>query len=103
MSAFTVFPLVGGKATGKSKFAKVGLASASLLAISTCMLALFGEQTAIDTSANRLQEDPVLQAGEFQDLGSSSSRRLRRQLHGVDDDYVDEYPANGTARGKYQI
>jgi len=57
------------------------------------MLALFGEQTAIDTSANLLQEDPVLQAEGFQDLGSSSSRRFRRQLRGV-----DEYPANGTAR-----
>lgn len=92
LSAFTVFPLVGGKATAKSKFAKVGLATASLLAISTCMLALFGEQTAIDTSTNLLQEDPVLQAGGNLDFGSSSSLR-RRQLRGA-----DEYSGNGTAR-----
>jgi hypothetical protein len=98
LSAFSVFPLVGGKATSKSKFAKVGLASASLLAISTCMLALFGEQTAIDTSANLMQEDPVLQAEAMQDYGSSSSGRFRRQLRGV-----DEYSGNGTARGKNQF
>jgi hypothetical protein len=76
LSAFTVFPLVGGKATTKSKFAKVGLASASLLAISTCLLALFGEQNAIDTSTNLLQEDPVLQAtGNIDYSHSTNSRR----------------------------
>ena len=95
LSAFTVFPLVGGKPTGKSKFAKVGLASASLLAISTCMLALFGEQTAIDTSADILQEDPALQAQVMQDLGTTGTPRSRRHLQGV-----DEYAANRTARGK---
>jgi len=98
LSAFSVFPLVGGKATSKSKFAKVGLATASLLAISTCMLALFGEQTVIDTSANLLQEDPVLQAEGNQGFGSLNSRRSKRQLRGV-----DEYSRNGTARGKYQF
>ena len=92
-----MFPLVGGKATSKSKFAKVGLATASLLAISTCMLALFGEQTVIDTSANLLQEDPVLQA-EGNGFGSLNSRRSKRQLRGV-----DEYSGNGTARGKHQF
>jgi hypothetical protein len=75
LSAFTVFPLVGGKATTKSKFAKVGLASASLLAISTCLLALFGEQTPIDTSANLLQEDPVLQAAGNLDFGHTTNSR----------------------------
>jgi hypothetical protein len=95
LSAFTVFPLVGGKPTAKSKFAKVGLASASLLAISTCMLALFGEQTAIDTSADILQEDPALQAQVMQDLVTTGTPRSRRHLQGV-----DEYAANRTARGK---
>ena len=42
-SAFTMLPLFGGKQVGKSKFAKIGMATASLLAISTCMLGIFNE------------------------------------------------------------
>lgn len=42
-----MLPLFGGKQVTKSKFAKIGMATASLLAVSTCLLAIFGETNPI--------------------------------------------------------
>lgn len=71
-----MLPLFGGKQVAKSKFAKLGMATASMLAVSTCMLAIFGETNPMPET--QVMEDLIFDNGNENNSGTHkySSRRL---------------------------
>ena len=76
-SAFQMIPLFGGKQTGKSKFAKIGMAAASILAVSTCLLGVFGESGVASTAISPVMEDPIY----INDFSEGSKRRNLQEMN----------------------
>eukprot|EP01010_Urceolus_cornutus_P004629 NODE_743_length_1378_cov_321.391272_g560_i0.p1 GENE.NODE_743_length_1378_cov_321.391272_g560_i0~~NODE_743_length_1378_cov_321.391272_g560_i0.p1 ORF type:complete len:103 (-),score=6.57 NODE_743_length_1378_cov_321.391272_g560_i0:892-1200(-) len=80
-----MIPLSGGMQTSKSKFAKIGMAAASILAVSTCLLGVFGDQ-ANNIKPDILMEDPIYINDFTEDTSSQiipakSSRRSLQELN----------------------
>ena len=63
-----MLPLFGGRQVGKSKFAKIGMATASLLAVSTCMLAVFGDTNPVPQVD--MMEDPIFNDDDDNNIGT---------------------------------
>lgn len=72
-----MIPLFGGRQTGTSKFAKIGMAAASILAVSTCLLGVLGEQ-GTNIPAEMIMEDPIY-INEI--MPATSSRRSLQELN----------------------
>lgn len=65
-SGFSFIPLLNGG--GSSKIARVGMALGSMLAVTTCLLAIAG-QTDFDITESHMSEDDLIRLSDLQKEG----------------------------------